>query len=264
MITPDHIIALDIDPSELDGAQARRLAVHTANTWQPNRSPDDKLRDTLIGKVAELAWQRYLQRESIVCRTWDELRDDGGRDHAPIDGFIAQPGATELLAGDLFAGTARRCQDGAHFRPAFFPACERRGIFGFEVKSTRVGPRHRAGRAGRPVNYDAILADDFLVYPLVRAGVLDKAASRELMNPDHQACVAGRTPYLLVRAYVDRVDAHYRVYLVGYMTRPGFFQSDRLRVTTMPQPNKSERAIYYAVPLRLGQGLSNLRQALGL
>lgn len=271
MIKPEHIVAIDVEPAEVDCAQAGLLATHTANTWQPDRSPADRLRDTLIGKAAELAWLRYLQRESIACRLWDDMRRDGGRDHAPVDGFVAQRDAAELLAGDLFADTARQWQEGAHFRRGFFAACERRGIFGFEVKSTRIGPRHLAGGQ---VNYAAILEDDFLVYPPVRAGALDESTRQDLISQKQRAAAAERTPYLLARAYVEARDAGlrnaeasravYRVYLVGYMTRPHFFQSPRLRVTTMPQSNKSEQAIYYAVPLRLGQNLSGLRQTLGL
>ncbi len=261
MIKPEHIIAFDVEPAEVDQAQAGWLADHTANTWQPDRSPEDRLRDTLIGKAAELAWLRYLQRASIACRSWDDMRRDGGHDHAPVDGFIAQPDVAELLAGDLFADTARQWQEGARFRRGFYPACERRGIFGFEVKATRIGPRHLADGQ---VNYAAILEDDFLVYPLTRVGVLDDSTRRDLISQKQRSAAAERTPYLLARAYVEISRPAWRVYLIGYMTRPQFFQSPSLRVTAMPQANKSERAIYYAVPLRLGQNLAGLRPALGL
>lgn len=268
MIKPEHIVAIDIAPAEVDRAQAGWLADHTTNAWQPGRSPEDRLRDTLIGKAAELAWLRYLQSASIACRLWDDIRRDGGRDHAPVDGFVAQPDAAEFLAGDLFADTARQWQEGAHFRRGFYPACERRGIFGFEMKATRIGPRHLAGGQ---VNYAAILEDDFLVYTPLRAGALDEPTRQDLMSQKQRAAAAERTPYLLARACVEARDAGarntgaaWRVYLIGYMTRPQFFQSPRLRVTTMPQANKSERAIYYAAPLRLGQNLAGLRQALGL
>ena len=271
MIKPEHIVAIDVEPAEVDRAQASLLAAHTANTWQPDRSPVDTLRDTLVGKAAELAWLRYLQRESIACRSWDDMRQDSGRDHAPVDGFVAQPDAAELLAGDLFADTARQWQEGARFRRGFFPACERRGIFGFEVKSTRIGPRHLVGGQ---VNYAAILEDDFLVYPPTRVGALDESIRQNLISQKQRSAAAERTPYLLARAYVEARDAGagsaeasrvaWRVYLIGYITRPHFFQSSRLRVIAMPQADKIERAIYYAVPLRLGQNLSGLRQALRL
>ncbi|MCS7062108.1 MAG: hypothetical protein RMN25_13220 [Anaerolineae bacterium] len=261
MIKPEHIVAIDVAPAELDVAQTRRLAMHTANTWQADRSLEERLRDTMVGKAAELAWQQYLTRQAIAYRIWDDIRQDGGVHHAPVDGFIARADEAEFLAGDMFARIAREWQEGAQFRRGFLAACERRGIFGFEVKSTRIAPRHVIDGQ---INYAAILDDDFLVYPLLRAGLLDEVTRQELNNRAQRAAAAERTPYILVRAYIDMHCSTYRVYLIGYITRTQFFQSDQLRVTAMPQPNKSERAIYYAVPLRLGQPLSALRQALGV
>ncbi len=271
MIRPEHIVAIDIEPAEVDNVQARRLADCTVSTGQPDRLPGDKSRDACIGKVAKLAWLHYLQRESIVCRLWDHIRRDGGRDPAPLDGFIAQPDAAELLASDVFADAACQCHEGVHFRPIFYPTCERRGIFGFEVKSTGVGPRHLVGGQ---VSYTAILEDDFLVYASMHADALDASPPHKLISQEQRLAAAERTPYVLVRAYVELRDSDiaqadstawmYRVYLVGYMTRPVFFGSSHLRLMVMPRPNKGERAVYYAVPLRLGFNLAGLRQALGL
>ncbi|MGQ9904340.1 MAG: hypothetical protein ACUVRU_08485 [Anaerolineae bacterium] len=223
--------------------------------------------------MAEQAWLRYLQSQSIACRLWRDVWGFGeGDEHQPpFAGFVAQPDVAELLASATFAEIVRRAWSGERFPSGFFPACERRGIFGFDIKSSRVSPRHLAGGQ---VNYVAILEDDFLVHPPMGVDGSDELNRWDIISQKQRVAAAERTPYLLIRTYVNPCNpaarspktacAAWRVYLIGYITRPLFFQSRHLRITMMPQTGKEERATCYAVPLRLGQSLSGLRQALGL
>jgi len=67
---------------------------------------------------------------------------------------------------------------------------------------------------------------------------------------------AQRTPYFLVRAYVEKARNDFDVHLIGYITREHFFDSKYLTVKSMPKVGKSERAIYYALQLKHGYPLS--------
>lgn len=272
MIRPEHIVALDIELADSAGLGGPATAEKTPCN-QKTGLPVETCSQAQINKVAEQAWLRYLQSQSIACRLWRDVWGFGeGDEHQPpFAGFVAQPDVAELLASATFAEIVRQAWSGERFPSGFFPACERRGIFGFDIKSSRVSPRHLTGGQ---VNYVAILEDDFLVHPPMGVNGSDELNRWDIISQKQRVAAAERTPYLLARAYVEARDARarsaetlraaWRVYLIGYMTRPLFFQSQHLRVTQIPQANKSERAIYYAVPLRLGQNLSGLRQALGL
>lgn len=251
MIKPEHIVAVDVAPEDVKAARSRRH----------DRSAGDRPQDALTGRAAALGWLRYLQSASIACRLWDDIRRDDAHDAAPLDGFVAQPGEAAFLAGPVFADIACQWQEGARFRRGFFAACERRGIFGFRIEATRIAPRHIFGGQ---VSYAAILEDDFLACPPLPAGALDDSTRRDLISQQQRAAAAEQMPYLLARACVDVSRAAWRVYLIGYMTRPQFFQSPHLRVTAIPQPNSAERVICYAVPLRLGRSLAELRRELGV
>jgi hypothetical protein len=273
MITPDQIVTVELAGAGMENrvaAQfAAQLAAHTANTWQPGRDGAHKLADTQVGKLAECAFERWAGQAGLACRSWDDLRDDGYRRHAPLDGFVALEALAGLVCGEPFARAARVAHaqasgtSQAHFPRGFLREWEQRGICGYEVKATRVGQRHReGGAADGAVSFARLLGDDFLVYPVVRAGVLDETLRARLMRCDTIAAALGRTPALLVRAYVEQRESGARVHLVGCISRGAFFASAQLKVKTMPQPNKSERAIYYAVPLRCGSALAMLRERL--
>lgn len=267
MITPESIVVIDLDenadtPTDtLTGAPssapttAERIAAHTANTWQPTRSEQEKQRDTQLGKLAELALERYLARVGVPYRSWDNLRADNFREHAPLDGFLAHPSAAERLFSERFAKAAQTRQEKAHFRPGFQQQCEQRQLFGVEVKATRVRERHLHKGVVDP---ERILADDFLVYPPQRHGLLTPELRTELASEASIARTIARTPYFLVRVYIERSATVSRAYLVGYATRTDFFGSPLLTVKSMPRAGKSEAAIYYALGLRQGQPMRTL------
>ena len=47
--------------------QIKIIAEHTKNTWQSNRSLDDIIKDTTIGKIAEITKQNFI-KNSVIKR----------------------------------------------------------------------------------------------------------------------------------------------------------------------------------------------------
>lgn len=254
-----NITTIDLVATTQGLDAADTIATHTANTWQPRRSSAEKTRDTRVGKLAEDALALYLHNVGIAYRSWDDIRTDGFRQHAPLDGFIARSDAVHILHHARFTAAANKAQQQTCFELEFVEKCENYGLYGVEVKSTRIRPRHR-DRAGR-VDVQRILRDDFLQYPEVRSGHLDNGLRRKLLTPACLERIAQRTPFFLIRVYIEQLSiSTYRAYLIGYLTRDQFFTSPQLTVKSMPRAGKSERAIYYAVSLQQGMPMDRLQE----
>jgi len=235
------------------------IARNTANTWQPQRSQREKFNDTQVGKLAEDALACYLAKSNIAYRSWDDVRTDNFQQHAPLDGFIARANATHILHHPRFTAAANDAQQQTHFDLSFVEKCEQHGLYGVEVKSTRISPRHRNSEG--KVDVERILNDDFLLYPKIRYGQLTTTLRQTLLMPENLTMTAQRTPFFLIRIYLEQLsETTYRAYLMGYLTRKQFFISPRLTVKSMPRRGKSERAIYYAVPLRAGRPVKDLQE----
>ena len=256
MLTAKDIDVVDVEAAHIDKDHLHRITETTVNTWQPDRQVDELRADTAIGKVAEAALTSYLQQNGIGHLPWDDVRSDNFQSHAPVDGFIMRSATLQTLTLHGFATEANAAIDSAHFTQHFRDLWEHNGVFGYEVKSTRIADRHRAPDGS--VDADMVLGDDFLLYPSVRHGSLTDRLRGQLLQQAERDAIATQTPRILFRAYVEGKTAPYRVHLIGYIPRDQFFASPHFTVKEMPQRGKSERAIYYAVPLRCGFPMSGI------
>ena len=69
--------------------QIKIIAEHTKNTWQSNRSLEDIIRDTTIGKIAEYTLKEHISKHSgYAILDYDDFRVDNYEKHAPLDCII--------------------------------------------------------------------------------------------------------------------------------------------------------------------------------
>jgi hypothetical protein len=237
--------------------RAHRIARRHANTWQKGRRAFEKASDILVGKVGERAWEYTLDNLFVTYVPWDEIRTDNFTEHAPLDGFMARCEAAHLLKSPSFLEFVRNNGEGARFVPGALDRLARAGIYGYEVKSTRVADRHR--KEGR-IHAKKLLDDRFLMYPAIRQGTLTPSLRSELLHTESRKQVAQRVPPVLVQVHVDDLgaDAGWKVYVAGYIHTARFLGSEEIDLRTLYKEGKSEQAIYYALPLRKGSPVSRL------
>jgi hypothetical protein len=239
-------------------AHAARIAAHHCNTWQASRKHAEKTGDILVGKVAERAVEQALDALHIDYVPWDLIRDDGYKKHAPLDGFFATGKRAEYIRSERFAERVRSHLDGTRFAPGVLERLSNRGVYGYEVKATRIAARHLRRAEVDPAK---LLRDRFIMYPMVRAGELTCRLREKLLRRESRDKVAEHTPPYLFQAHVEELcDGNgWRVYISRFILTSDFFEAKDLDVRALVQKGKSDKAIYYALPLRRGNPLFALR-----
>lgn len=256
MISPSDIITVSIPLQNANSEPLRQISANTSNTWQPARSQQEIQADTQIGKIAEAALQKYLTEQGVAYLSWDEIRTDNYRNHAPVDGFFMHPHTRANLELSTFIRDATAAQNPIYFTPAFRDRWEKVGVYGCEVKSTRVTDRLRHNGQ---VSYKAILGDDFLQYPSsTRMGTITSELRRILKQPAELQQSVAKSPQIFVRIYVEQRNSVCHAYIVGAISRGRFFESNQITIKPMRQPGKSDLAIYYAVPLCEGEPITTV------
>jgi len=261
MITSEDIVPIRVTDADINQWQLDRIAKHTLNTWQPNRLDADRAADTRIGKVAEHALEVFLHQHSVGHLSWDAIRMDNFETHAPVDGFLMRLETLARLDVNTFTQKAHAAILSSHFPAEFRDEWETEGVYRYEIKSTRIAKRLQ--RPDASFDREKVLSDDFLVYPNIRYGNLTPTLRQQLLQQTAKEQVQSLTPRTLFRAYVDTQGSEYTVYLIGYIPRDDFFASSSFTVKNMPQPGKSEYAIYNAVKLEHGFPMSGVVQNLG-
>ena len=131
-------------PSELL-KQIEIIATHTKNTWQSNRSLDDIIRDTTIGKIAEYTLKEHIAKHSdYAILDYDDFRVDNYKKHAPLDCIIFKKENPDLqLAINTINLDATNNSNGA-MSDKTKNLLKNLKISTMEIKSTRITNRHKA------------------------------------------------------------------------------------------------------------------------
>ena len=75
-------------PEELK-AKIEEIVKNTCNSWQVNRSYEEKMEDTMVGKIAEYVLKDHIKTYSNYCiLDYDDFREDDFKIHAPLDCII--------------------------------------------------------------------------------------------------------------------------------------------------------------------------------
>lgn len=261
------------------------IARNTEQTWQPNRTAQETIRNTRQGKLTEDIFQEYVRcsLRGINILAYDEIRNDNYTKHAPFDFLVwSDDKGTDIRRA---VNAVRDDIDNSHSRFVKISdrtrtLCKEDGVKFVEVKSTKIAPRHKPASPDRGNNYndplwvrrlaDKILGDDFLAYP----SMCRTTSSRHFTMDDYAHILNNRGITInahddirgfeaslqlcdiFVRIYLDEPENV--AFLVGWIDKRSFYQNADIK--KMSQRNKSELALYFAVPLVNRRRFDDLEQ----
>lgn len=270
--------------NQTDNAIVSVIAGNTAQTWQEGRTAQETARDTGLGKLSEDIFQEFVRQSfpGVNILSYDEIRNDGYTKHAPFD-FLVWPddSAADI---DRVVNCIREdignSQGPVKISDRTRQLCQGEGIKIVEIKSTRITSRLKPSAFNGNADYsdprwtkqiaEKILGDDFLTYP----NMCRKTSSYSFAMSDYIRLLSGKgiavrnddavrrfeTQRQLwdisVRIYVD--EPANAAFIVGWIDKNSFYQSAALK--RMPQPGKSERALYFAVPLTRRKSFGSFEQ----
>ena len=243
---------------------AALIAKFTENTWQRNRSLAEKTKDTAQGKNAELAVIHYLQNNSdLHYIPYDDFRDDSFEKHAPFDGIMFRnsidPGIVKTIIKKV--NDEIKKSDHGEITASLRSYIYQNGVRTIEIKSTKVNDRKTDSYGKTDVSL--ILEDDFLTYPFYcRSGYYDTRGY--IFYAKTRMGLRGYYDYddlekevvkkelsensdIFIRVYVD--DNGY--YLIGFITKDNLLKNPEIK--KMIKPGKSQRALYFAKSLKMGE-----------
>ena len=246
--------------------QVKIIAEHTKNTWQSNRSLDEIIKDTTIGKIAEYTLKEHIAKHSdYAILDYDDFRVDNYKKHAPLDCIIFKKENPDLqLAINTINLDATNNLNGA-MSDKTKNLLKNLKISTMEIKSTRITNRHKANGV---INYQVILNDDFLTYPKFYRKVpseieinnwgryLDYCISNSRVQPDIDLTILEEIELknmydFYARVYVEQISSNlFDIYIIGYITKQNLIKDSVIK--RMPQYGKSEQALYIATQIRNG------------
>ena len=128
------------DVKNHDKVNINNLVSNTANTWQVNRSEQEKKADTELGKFAENSVISALEYLGIYkYHSYDSFRTDNFKYHAPFDGLLCNNLNSELV--DLINTSVK--EDGNKLNSTIRGKIRNMNALTVEVKSTRLAKKYK-------------------------------------------------------------------------------------------------------------------------
>lgn len=270
--------------NEFDMGEIVKIAEHTKNTWQTNRTLDEICKDTLQGKRAELILENIIDEKSNVkFISYDSFRKDEYRKHAPFDGLIVSEDISEASVNKKIERINRDIEKGGErgtITTTLRKELEDSKIFTVEIKSSSLKASDYRGIESQNIrklrDYGRILDNlkkwDYFVYPhFTRKSNYIKnfyEYSEYVKNNESDVFGGlGNEKFLkkLMRIEFDNAsDIHTRVYfdyctneiyVPGYVLKEDFFKKPV--IGKMPG-RKSGEALYYMHPINQGKSFLEL------
>ena len=99
----DVVLLNDIRLSEVEKEMCKKIAANNVETWQKNRTQEDKLKDIYLGKIAEKALLQYFSNNGTVDLSnsvafYDDFRVDEFKHHNSIDFIFSREDSGISLA----------------------------------------------------------------------------------------------------------------------------------------------------------------------
>lgn len=265
-----------------------RIASNTSNTWQQDRSQEEKLSNTAQGKQAEEMFSDFVSffqtRKSIVYMSYDEFRNDNFAQHAPMDGILFKNGnpviddIVRLILKDQEEGSYVKLS--THVRKQLTDA----SVYTVEIKSSRIPDKdyklidrdNFQNRRQQNTLIDALRERDLFTYPEYTRSLgkgirnFEQYCEYVRVSVPEFANMTGDELRSAIVLHESRAksDIHTRIfldwtstgsvigYLLGYALKDDFFKEPK--IITMPRKGKSEDALYYAYPIRKTEALQSL------
>ncbi len=286
----NHMVYANYENYQVDYSVVNQILDNTAETWQPDRSVDEKDRNTKQGKIAEAIVEKFLNiyfSQSISMKSYDEIRNDGYLKHAPFDFLIWKTGEADIsqiveaVRNDISSTMDKYVHLSQHTRQL----CKEMNVKIVEVKSTKIRDslKKEADFEDNYNNADAVRrlantikdTDDVFCYPYFKRSEARKNYSfedycnyvkslvpslrsyegEELRKKVIDLEVEKQSSDVFIRVYLDTLIK--KGFVIGWIQRERLLDYDVL-FKRMYQPNKSEKALYFTKSLRETDSLENL------
>lgn len=270
MISKNDIIKFNLSTNEenLESDVLDKIVLNTSNTWQEYRTDKEKKSDSSLGKTAEKVFEYFvnIEKNQYFYVPYDDFRVDNYKNHAPFDGlYIDKKTTPEIInkfkkeIGKIFSNNK---YGKLHNLKKIRSDLIHNGIFIVEVKSTRLTEKYKTDGN---INFEVVKNHDFLTYPIHLRTTSQsnfneqdyykycqetKKIELDNINKDEK----DNTADLLIRVYID--EKKNVAYLMGYIKNTEF-QIKKI-MKKMIKDKKSEKAIYWCVPILEGQPILNL------
>jgi hypothetical protein len=259
------------------------LSENTANTWQEDRSSEEKLADTKQGKNAEEALFKYIKEyKDFTYISYDDIRNDNLKKHAPFDGLLYKNNKTnQFIIDSCISKILTDIENDNYGRISVETRniLRQNDVYTVEIKSTKVNDKKKTGTFKPEINdYDyeylirKIKYDDYFIYP----HFCRDTTSNLITNFDEYCNYIGNNKLIIakdkeelkkkifeteyfnssdiqVRVYVDELIGKY--FLIGYILVEDIIKQQN--ISKFPS-DKSHNALYYKTKLSSGNSLNLL------
>ena len=290
----NHMVTIYYEDFTISNNEVSRIVENTANTWQADRKYEEKLRDTKQGKLAEFMLETYLSSpladEQIHFKTYDEIRTDDDKKHAPFDFLIWRNNSADIPAvvDSIQKDINSRIDYAVRLSEYTRKICKNNGVLIAEVKSTKINDKKK-----RDAKFDGdytdsskvssllkeIRKDDFLFYPSKKRTAnsnycltdycnllknivpsLRNLSNEELLKAVIQYELEQQQCDLNIRIYIDEASKY--AFVIGWNKKNEILHMP-LILKHMPLKDKSENAIYFTNSLENAHGIDQLWMAFG-
>lgn len=268
-----NAILLDYDVIEIEEINFSGLVKNTVNTWQANRSVNEKKADTELGKFAEDAVITALKILGFNCyHSYDSFRNDDFRLHAPFDGLIIKELNDELV--NMINNAV--VNEGPKLSIKTREEIRRHKGLTVEVKSTRLAQKYKNRASFNDYSNNEQLVRlieelnsfDFLTYPhftrygdmtfeqycwFVETRLRSGKRGQDLREFVKKIELDNSSDFY-IRVFVD--EDNKKVIILGCIDRYSFFENPRTHKLILP--GKSEVPLYFVKSIKNGYPLSYL------
>ena len=260
----NHIVCADYGQVHLDARVVGQIINYTAETWQPDRPKKERECNIEQGKIAEEITERFIRQyysQELSLKTYDEIRNDDFKKHAPFDFLLWKTGTVNIafIEEAIRQDIARTPNKFVKLSNVTRRLCRTLGVKIVEVKSTNIRNDLKV-ESDFTGDYDNVKSvqklletirrkDDVFCYP--KLNLRRRVIAWECEN---QCCD------IFVRVYLDRPAK--KGFVIGWMQKEELLD-DTVQFKRMRQKNKSELALYFAKNLGETKGIDCLAQAFG-
>lgn len=261
---------------------------NTSETWQKDREYKERYRNTLQGKIAEDMFIEFVMAKrnnsGIEYLSYDEIRMDENKKHAPFDGLLYKRGnpclseAKKRIIRDLsISGAGKITVETRNF-------LRDSRIYSVEIKSSMIPERLLEGICESNFNQLEIQKKlvsmlrtlDIFSYPLYfrdkgeeigdftqYCNYIKSNASQYGLPGGEKFCdelIANEIDnksHIHTRIFIDKKHSKsYVGYFTGYALNHEFFEEPK--IIKMYREGKSEKALYYVFPIRKARALVDI------
>lgn len=266
-----------------------------AETWQPDRPKKERECNIEQGKIAEEITEQFIRQyysQELSLKTYDEIRNDDFKKHAPFDFLLWKTGTVNIafIEEAIRQDIARTPNKFVKLSNVTRRLCRTLGVKIVEVKSTNIRNDLKV-ESDFTGDYDNVKSvqklletirrkDDVFCYPKLKRRESDPGYClddycREVQErfSEFDGCKGenlrrrviaweceNQCCDIFVRVYLDRPAK--KGFVIGWMQKEELLD-DTVQFKRMRQKNKSELALYFAKNLGETKGIDCLAQAFG-